>query len=77
MQSCFLPRWILSQRFLQMLAEPIGKLGFVDLTASDTFHNLNRIQGIEVKTLAVVGQEQASNDPGGTFIAVDETVVLR
>lgn len=62
---------------LQMPTEPIGQRGLADQTAGNTFHGLNRIQGIETQVPAVVGQEQACDDPGSTFVAVDEAVVLR
>jgi hypothetical protein len=38
---------LLSRYHFQMPAEPIGERGLVDPTAGDTFHDLNRIQGVE------------------------------
>ena len=37
----------------------------------------NEIVFMDIKTNAIVGQEQASDHPGRAFIAVDESVVLR
>lgn len=60
-----------------MPAKPIGERGLADPPAGDTFHHLNRIHGIEAETLPVLGQEQAGNNPGGTFVPVDEAVIFR
>lgn len=56
-------------------AEPVAEIVFADASGGDVFDQPNRLELVEVNLATVVGQEEASGDPGRSLIAIGEAVI--
>ena len=59
----------------QVCAEPFGQFCFSDPAGGDACHEPDCVHAVKAEDVAVVGQEQAGDDPSGAFVAVQEAVV--
>ena len=65
-----------SRLSLAVPAKPAREIRLADTTASDLLHRPDCVQRVELKALAVVGEEQPRRNPSRPFVAVDESVVV-